>query len=47
MARKHGTTKSGGSFTDETIRLVWRKGKVVAGVDPNKRRQDMCGAWID
>lgn len=28
------------------IAAVWRKGRVVPGVDPNKWRKDACGAWI-
>ena len=34
------------NFTDEIILAVWRKGKTVAGYDPNKFRQDSAGAWM-
>jgi len=46
MARKHSTNKSGGSFSETTIDAVWKKGKVVAGSDPDVLRKDVCGAWI-
>ena len=44
--RKHGSDRSGGSFSDATIEAVWRKGKVVPGVDGNVQRQDSFGAWM-
>jgi len=45
--RKVGTTLLNESFNDDTIDNVWRKGEIVNGVDQNKRRKDICGAWID
>lgn len=33
-------------WTDEMVQNVWRKGKVVAGVDSTKWRKDACSAWI-
>ena len=34
------------NFTDDEIEQVWKKGTIVKGVDPTKRRKDQCGAWI-
>lgn len=47
MPRKRGSDSRGGSFSQNTIDAVWEKGTIVAGIDPNKRRKDPCGAWID
>jgi len=47
MARRHGTTSSGGQFDLATKQAVWIKAQTVAGVDSAKRRKDACGAWID
>ena len=46
MTRGKGTTNSGGSFSQKKIDEVWEKGKVVPGTDPDHRRKDVCGAWI-
>lgn len=29
-----------------TLVLVWGKGQIVPGYDPNMYRKDVCGAWI-
>ena len=34
------------SFNQFTVDLVWNKGQIVAGLDPNIWRKDSCGAWI-
>ncbi|MDR1338576.1 MAG: HNH endonuclease [Prevotellaceae bacterium] len=34
------------AFDERTIQLVWGKGRVVPGADPNVWRKDQCGAWI-
>lgn len=34
-------------FSDEIIQKVWEKGTVVIGINPNLRRKEACGAWID
>lgn len=47
MARNRNTDISGKQFAYTTIGAVWNKGIVVPGVDPNKRRKDSCGAWMD
>jgi hypothetical protein len=47
MTRKYGTDSSGNSFSEQIIDSVWGKGYIVTGNDPNKRRKDSCGAWID
>jgi hypothetical protein len=44
--RKRNTNSRGGEWTQAEINAVWRKGKVVAGADPDTKRQDTCGAWI-
>ena len=46
MARNYSSTSTGGAFSDATIEYVWRKAQIVQGYDPNKYRQDRCGAWI-
>ena len=33
-------------FNEETKLLVWKKAKIVFGVDPNEWRKDQCDAWI-
>jgi hypothetical protein len=33
-------------FSEETIKKVWEKGKIVAGNDSGKWRKDQCDAWI-
>jgi 5-methylcytosine-specific restriction endonuclease McrA len=33
-------------FGKEMEQLVWEKGKAVPGYDPQNRRKDECGAWI-
>lgn len=33
-------------FDNVTIQLVWMKGLVVLGQDPNLVRKDVCGAYI-
>ena len=45
--RRPNTTTRGGGFDATTIRAVWNKAQAVYGVDPNVRRKDSCGAWID
>lgn len=30
-----------------TIGEVWRKGRIVGGIDPDLWRLDECGAWMD
>ena len=34
------------AITEELKKKVWEKGREVNGYDPNKIRQDACGAWI-
>ncbi|MDR2651410.1 MAG: hypothetical protein LBC68_03725 [Prevotellaceae bacterium] len=32
---------------DDTVKLqIWNKAKIVDGFDPDKYRQDTCGAWM-
>ena len=45
--RRSSTTQSGASFDQRTINAVWSRATIVPGVDPNQRRKDVCGAWID
>ena len=45
--RSYGRTVLNESFVQATVEAVWMKGVVVLGVDPNVRRKDSCGAWID
>jgi hypothetical protein len=45
-ARKPGQNRSGANFDEYTKRLVWQKGQVVAGFDPNLVRKDCCGVFI-
>jgi hypothetical protein len=45
--RSSSTTRSGAAFDQRTINAVWNRATIVSGVDPNQRRKDMCGAWID
>lgn len=34
------------NWTETDKKLVWNKGKVVMGYDPNVLRQDIAGAWM-
>lgn len=34
------------NFSDDIIKSVWSRGRVVEGVDPTQFRKDACGAWI-
>jgi len=34
------------NFTDDKIKTVWQNAKTVDNFDPNKFRQDVCGAWM-
>lgn len=43
MARKHNSTKDGNSWTDETKKSVWAKGKKIPNYDENVWRWDKCG----
>lgn len=43
---KFGQKRSGGSFGPIEIELVWRKGRIIPGVDPAVARLDACGAMI-
>lgn len=47
MGRKNGTDKDGKDFPDSLKKQVWEKGKIVSGIDKDKKRQDACGAWIE
>lgn len=42
MARKFNTTKDGGSWSEETKKAVWAKGRVSTSSDPNFIRYDIC-----
>lgn len=44
--RKNGSKQNGGSWTEQEIEAVWRKGTPVPGNDPNAFRKDPCGAFI-
>ena len=44
--RNFGRTKLNESFNESMVEAVWKKGKIVTGVDPNTKRKDSCGAWI-
>lgn len=33
-------------WSDDQIKAVWSKGKMVSGYDPNEYRQDVAGAWM-
>ena len=47
MPRKPNTDCDGKAFDQSTINAVWKKGKIVPGIDPKIQRKDACGAWID
>lgn len=47
QTRQSNTTVRGQAFDAATIAAVWRKGVIVPGVNPDVRRKDACGAWID
>jgi 5-methylcytosine-specific restriction endonuclease McrA len=45
--RAHNTNRSGAAFDERTVQAVWNRTSIVPGVNPNLRRKDVCGAWID
>lgn len=45
--RRVNTNEGGGRFSDLQKLVVWRKATIVPGVNPNIRRKDCCGAWIE
>jgi len=34
-------------MTEQIVQIVWGKGMVVGGANPNLWRKDKCGAWIE
>jgi len=44
MIRKPNTDKNGYAWTEGLKKEIWRKGKFIAGHDPNILRSDICGA---
>ena len=36
----------GNAFNSATVELVWQKGIIITGYDPNVYRKDTCGAWM-
>jgi hypothetical protein len=47
LSRRSSTTRSGAAFDQRTITAVWNRATIVPGVNPDVRRKDVCGAWID
>ena len=47
MERKNNTDRYGNEFSESIKRQVWEKARIVPGVDPKRRRLDICGAWIE
>lgn len=47
VARRSSSTRDGFAFSEARKLAVWRKGQAIRGVNPNVRRKDVCGAWID
>ncbi|MBA4409712.1 MAG: HNH endonuclease [Odoribacter sp.] len=47
MTRNYNSDRNGSSFSDQTKLAVWNKAQTVYGNDPNIKRKDHCGAWID
>lgn len=45
-SRKFGSSILNESFSEDNVDKVWAKGQIVSGIDPNVRRKDSCGAWI-
>ncbi len=43
MARNHNTNRNGGSWNDSQKKSVWKKGKVIFGIDSDIWRNDKCG----
>lgn len=46
-ARLNNTNRVGGTFDERTINAVWNRARIVPGANPNYRRMDACGAFID
>jgi len=47
LQRASGSASTGERFDALKIQLVWNKARYAAGCDPNVRRLDACGAYID
>ncbi len=43
MLRKHNTNANGGSWTQDEIKFVWQKGRVIPDFNPDVWRWDICG----
>ncbi|MBF0557092.1 MAG: HNH endonuclease [Nitrospirae bacterium] len=46
-SRPHRKIVPNESFDTATIQAVWEKGAVIPGINPNRRRKDSRGTWID
>lgn len=46
MTRTRNTDQQGNQWSDEIIKLVWEKGRIIPGFNPDKYRKDCCGAWM-
>ena len=44
--RVRGTSVKGYQFVCSMKDAVWRRGRIVAGYDPAKFRQDACQSWM-
>lgn len=44
--RRPGTKRSGASFTQAELRIVFNKCKIISGFDSNEYRLDACGALM-
>lgn len=47
MSRKPNTDINGNSFAEITKIRVWSKATIVPHANPEKKRKDLCGAWIE
>jgi len=47
MSREYGNMRDGAEFSDEMIQMVWEKGDKILTHNPDKVRQDCCGALIE
>lgn len=46
LSRRAGTSRNGGSFSEQTVQAVWNKGRIEWGKDPALWRKDACGTWM-
>jgi 5-methylcytosine-specific restriction endonuclease McrA len=43
MVRNFNTNRNGANWSDDTIKIVWNKGRIIPNFSPDDWRWDKCG----